>query len=186
MIDVDLALPESMLFFENLEEILSMLDEYVEVHNNAIKNYSEKLGGLIRSEKSSSSDGQRRPTYDEKDLWLLFRIDGEEQQRGKQEKSGTYLRIANVSRYSVDSAEASVLFKIVEILQQRIKILQNARRTVSELSLRGNRSDQVYGVSFAYGLPRHIVPLGQAKATGRSKFVYKDSFKLEAIDETAY
>ena len=185
MIDIELALPESMLFFENLEELLSTLDEYIENHRRAIQNYSEKLGSLLRSEKTAG-DGrgkQKKPGSDEKDLWILFKLD-EAQERGKQEKnSTTFLRVANVATYSAAAAEASVLFRIVETLKQRINTLENARKIVSELPLRGNKSDQIYAVSFASGLPRQVIPLGQGDAK-EFKFAYNDQFQLKTIDET--
>ncbi len=190
MRDKDLLLTQNLITFENLTDLLDCLDDSIAHYNSAIERYGERLGALIRQGKTPRPDSsttkqnegnkleahQKRPSVlGSKDPWIVFKPDKKD--------SVPIFRVANTSVQSPASAESAILYRVIDTLKEKVKVLDSARKTLSDLPPSGIRSDQRFLVSFSDGLPRHIIPTHQSYST-EAKFSFSGEFELHTMSET--
>ena len=95
-------LDQSIIVFEDLNDLLKTLDEYIELHQDALQRYGDRLGNLLRLSKGTteqrsasgltqqqSKDNYQKRKGTEKEVpWNVFKLD----------KDGNVnLRIANTA-----------------------------------------------------------------------------------------
>lgn len=187
----ELSLPYSIISFENLKELISNMEEYIDLHQNIAEKYGDRLGYLLRRSGSSGdafmqtspqtdtqSDSDEKPkaagfmggkkrTLDERG-WVVLGTDE------------FTIRVATGTGNSLTSSEISVLFKIVEQLKAKIASLQLALRLLSELPTKGFRADQRLLVVFKDGLPKQVIPTGETSAE-QKRFRYLEQFQTTIL-----
>ena len=98
-------LDQSLIPFEDLDDLLKTLDEYMELHQDALQRYGDRLGGLLRMNKGTgdqlpsatqSKDVSQKRRGSDKEPWTVFKLDQE---------GNTNLRIANTSLLAPSAAE---------------------------------------------------------------------------------
>jgi hypothetical protein len=191
----ELVLNQSLIEFENLDELLVALDECIDIHAKAVQRYGDRLGALLRQGKSTTDQGgdsnqsqkqqqqqqaKENPTQkrgggraEKGDPWTNFRLDKE---------GNVNLRVANPSMISPVSAENSILFRLIETLREKLQSLETARKIIAGLPSQGCRAEQRFLVSFAEGLPRQVIPMNQT-SSAQVRFQFKDDFQLDPLDE---
>jgi hypothetical protein len=188
----------SVVAFDNLSDVLLTLEDYANIHNEAIGRYRERLGLLLRQREGGNTQGssdftlssdqllgaelaaqgknKKDPKKKEKDLddqqgWLVF------------EASDYALKVASNQGNAAQTAslEISVLFKMVETLNAKVMNLKTAAKMISELPSHGIRADQKFLVIFRDGIPRQVVPTNES-GSNQPKFRFQEVFELEPLE----
>ncbi len=190
-----------MVTFENLDDLLSAIDESIEIHTRAIERYSDLLGGILREtlgngpsqqyqesnqkppEQKKNSGGfgflKSQPSGDNK---KVARSKLEEEQKGWTvlDYQDFSLKIATGQPAQVTAKRTESLFKIVEALKSKVASLQTARKFLAELPSRGLRSNQMLSVVFKDGIPRQILPSLESRDK-RARFAFVTEFAIEPM-----
>jgi hypothetical protein len=194
----ELILSNSIVAFENLNEVLLALDQLIEVHSKMIKRYEERLGILLRQARESNdprlksvgsqipmpgmSDGYIDPkSIDKKKKDDKKREPGEEKGWILLESEDHALKLATGSEAQIAANEISILFKVTEALKSKLPSLESASKLLSDLPSQGFRADQRLRVVFKDGLPKYVLPTTEPKAQNQKKFWYQESFRIAVL-----
>jgi len=198
----ELILAHSVMAFENLNEVLAVLDQSIETHSKVIKRYEDRLGVLLRQARESSDPrlknaGSQIPMPGIAGAELEARSKNDNDNKKKQDKkkdpSGEEkgwivlqsedhaLKLATGSESLIASNEISILFKIIETLKSKLPAMESSRKLLSELPSQGFRADQRLRVVFKDGLPRYVLPTTEAKSQNQKKFWYQESFRIAVL-----
>ena len=177
----ELGLSHSVLVFKNLDDLLATLDEYVELHSNAVAKYDDRLGFLLRSSGAEGDQNLASAQSIERD---------DKKQKGDKRRDpedrnwvtlGTdeyAIKIA-ANFTAVASNEISALFRVVELLKAKILMINSARKLLAELPSKGFRADQKIRVVFRDGVPRQVIPTNEMEDQ-QQKFHYSEQFQIMA------
>ncbi|MHB8567132.1 MAG: hypothetical protein ACYC7D_11445 [Nitrososphaerales archaeon] len=187
----ELALSYSMISFESLDELLSTIDDYIDLHSKMAERYGDRLGYLLRRSGGSASDAlqtsfQAELQEESKKPGLMG---GKKDRKGEEHESGWIviggeefsIRVASGVGSSASSNEVSVLFKIVEQLKARTASLKVAQKLLGDLPTQGFRADQRLLVVFKDGIPKQVIPTNEISAQQR-KFRYADQFRMTILE----
>jgi len=199
----ELILAHSVMAFENLNEVLVVLDQSIDVHSKMIKRYEDRLGVLLRQARESSdprlrSAGNQIPMPStggsEPDLRTAVRPDDNKKKQDKKRDQGGEekgwivlesedhsLKLATGSETLIASNEISILFKIIETLKSKLPALESSRKLLSDLPSQGFRADQRLRVVFKDGLPKYVLPTTEAQTQNQKKFWYQESFRIAVL-----
>lgn len=185
----ELELSQNLMQFENLDELLSTIEDSIELHKLAIRKYGDRLGYLLRdggsqanapydftpasesvSEQELKKLGKGRKSDSEGESWQDFK------------EHDFRLRVAN--RNSETGSEVSVLFEVIESLKLKIQDLTNAKKLLAKFPSEGIRANQSFRVNFVYGLPRYVIPAGEQHGSVdlQRKFVYNEQFQISVLE----
>ena len=190
----ELGLTNSVMTFENLNEVLAVLDQSVDSHSKMIKRYEDRLGILLRLARESADprlqsmssqigssggngdqqDQRKRKDDKKKDF-------GEEKGWVVLEAEDHDLKLATGSEAIKITNEISILFKIIESLKAKIPVLESARKLLSELPSQGFDPASRFRVVFKDGLPKYVLPTAEAKVTQQKKFWYAETFRIAVL-----
>ena len=193
----ELTLANSIMAFENLNEVLDMLDQSVDIHSKMIKRYEDRLGILLRQARESNdprlksvgsqipmpgvSDGFEQKNNDKKKKDDKKREPGEEKGWIVLESEDHALKLATGSETQIAANEISILFKITEALKSKIPALEAARKLLSDLPSQGFRADQRMRIVFKDGLPKYVLPTSEPNMQNQKKFWYQESFRIAVL-----
>ena len=197
----ELILAHSVMAFENLNEVLVVLDQSIETHSKLIKRYEDRLGVLLRLARESNdprlkSAGSQIPMPGMGGGDMEPRGGGsndkkkqdKKREQGNEEKGWIVLeseehslKLATGSEALIASNEISILFKIIETLKSKLPALESSRKLLSDLPAQGFRTDQRLRVVFKDGLPRYVLPTTEAKVENQKKFWYQESFRIAVL-----
>jgi len=185
-------LDQSLIAFEDLNELLKSIDEFIELHEEALQRYGDRLGSLLRTTGKGEagaqsisggalqqqsigkeSSGQKKKALSEKEPWTVFKLDSE---------GMVTLRVSNPANLSPLSAENALLFRIIDALKVKLSNLQTARAAISDLPSLGYRANQRFLVAFADGLPKQVIPTEQSYS-GSGRFKFAEEFVIGPLDE---
>ena len=179
-------LGQSLIVFEDLNDLQRTLDEYVDLYKDALQRYGDRLGNLLRlsggtseqvsggsPQQTQTKDGSQKRKGSDKEPWTIFKLDKE---------GDVNLRIANIAVLSPTSAENALLFRMIESLKEKLENLKDARKIISELPTLGYRTNQRFLVAFADGLPKQIIPTNQSYSTS-GRFQFMEEFEVGLLDE---
>ncbi|HYB04823.1 MAG TPA: hypothetical protein VED17_10190 [Nitrososphaerales archaeon] len=196
----ELILAHSVMAFENLNEVLAVLDQSIETHSKLIKRYEDRLGVLLRLARESNDPrlksagsqipmpgmggGDMEPRGGSNDK----KKQDKKREQGNEEKGWIVLeseehslKLATGSEALIASNEISILFKIIETLKSKLPALESSRKLLSDLPAQGFRTDQRLRVVFKDGLPRYVLPTTEAKVENQKKFWYQESFRIAVL-----
>jgi hypothetical protein len=197
----ELILSHSVMSFENLNEVLAVLDQSIDTHSKLIKRYEDRLGVLLRLARESTdprlrSAGNQIPMSGmgggDSELRAGGNNDKKKQDKkrdqGSEEKGWVVLqsedhslKLATGSEALIASNEISILFKIIETLKSKLPALESSRKLLSDLPAQGFRADQRLRVVFKDGLPRYVLPTTEPQAENQKKFWYQESFRITVM-----
>ncbi len=194
----ELTLANSIMSFENLKEVLAVLDQSIDIHSKMIKRYEDRLGTLLRQARESNdprlksvgsqipmpgmSDGFIDPkSNDKKKKDDKKRDPGEEKGWIALESEDHTLKLATGSETQIAANEISILFKITEALKSKLPALEAATKLLSDLPSQGFRADQRLRIVFKDGLPKYVLPTSEPKAQDEKKFWYQESFRIAVL-----
>ena len=194
----ELTLTNSIIGFENLNEVLAVLDQSIDIHSMMIKRYEDRLGVLLRQARESNdprlksvgsqipmpgmSDGYIDPkSNDKKKKDDKKRDPGEEKGWIALESEDHSLKLATGSEAQIAANEISILFKITEALKSKLPALEASRKLLSDLPSQGFRADQRLRVVFKDGLPKYVLPTTEPNAQNQKKFWYQESFRIAVL-----
>lgn len=197
----ELILAHSVLSFENLNEVLAVLDQSIEVHSKLIKRYEDRLGVLLRQARESSdprlrsagsqvmipgvSGGESEVRSGGNDN--KKKQDKKKDQGGEEkgwivlESEDHLIKLATGSESLIASNEISILFKMIETLKSKLPALEASRKLLADLPSQGFRADQRLRVVFKEGLPRYVLPTTEPQAQNQKKFWYQESFRIAVL-----
>jgi hypothetical protein len=191
----EVGLTNSVMSFENLNEVLALMDQSIENHSKVIKRYEDRLGILLRLARESSdprlkSAGSQIPmpgagNFDQPDQ----KKKKEDKKREPGEDKGWVvlqspeldLKLANGSENSIISNEISILFKITEALKAKVPALDSARKLLSDLPSQGFDPASRFRVVFKDGLPKYVLPTAEARGAQQKKFWYSETFRIAVL-----
>ena len=202
----ELTLAHSIMSFENLNEVLEVLDELIDTHSKMIKRYEDRLGVLLRQAKGSN-DPRLKSVSSQFDIPQSaggdpdgFSKNGgnnnsdkkkkEDKKRdgGGEEKGWTVLesedhtlKIATGSDSQVGSNEISILFKTIETLKLKLPALESSRKMLSELPSQGFKADRKFRVAFRDGLPKYVLPSTEPQSAQARRFRYAEQFRIAVL-----
>jgi hypothetical protein len=196
----ELILAHSVMSFENLKEVLVVLDQSIETHSMVIKRYEDRLGVLLRQARESSDPrlksagnqipmpgmggGEMEPRGGNNDK---KKQDKKKDQAGEEkgwivlESEEHSLKLATGSESLIASNEISILFKIIETLKSKLPALEASRKLLADLPSQGFRSDQRLRIVFKDGLPKYVLPTAEVQAQNQKKFWYQESFRIAVL-----
>jgi hypothetical protein len=198
----ELILAHSVMSFENLNEVLVILDQSIETHSKLIKRYEDRLGVLLRQARESNdprlkSAGSQIPMpgmggdFDARgggnDSNKKKQDKKKDQQSGEEkgwivlESEDHSLKLATGSEALIASNEISILFKIIETLKSKLPALEASRKLLADLPSQGFRADQRLRIVFKEGLPRYVLPTTEPQAQNQKKFWYQESFRIAVL-----
>ncbi len=190
----ELSVAHSIISFDNLADLLSELDYSIETYSKLTKRYADRLGILLRQAKDSgdprlrtasaeagSSSGQSDSDQQQKKKKDDKSRDVEEKGWIVMESGDNTIRIANGSDAQFTSNEISLLFKVIETLKARMVGLESSRKTLSELTSQGFKSDRRLKVVFKDGLPKYVIPSAELSTQQHKKFKYGEQFRLAVL-----
>ena len=194
----ELTLTNSIMSFENLKEVLAILDQSIDIHSKMIKRYEDRLGILLRQARESNdprlksvgsqipmpgvSDGFIDPKSNEKKKKDDRKHDpGEEKGWIALESEDHTLRLATGSEAQITANEISILFKVTEALKSKLPALEAAIKLLSDLPSQGFNADQRLRVVFKDGLPKYVLPTTEPKSQDQKKFWYQESFRISVL-----
>ncbi len=182
----ELALSPVILAFDDLDELLSTIEEEIDLHKKVLARYGDRLGVLLR-DKGGSESLQKLAAQDgvESD-----RTQTKNKKRGETEEGGWMsfeseeytLKVATPSQNASSSSyEITQLFKITEALKTKVSTLEITKRFLNELPSKGFRADQRFFVVFREGIPRHVIPTNESRKQMR-RFRYSDQFEINVLE----
>ena len=181
-------LSQSLIKFENLNELIQTLEDYIEMHNSAIARYGDTLGGLLRSPSSNrkvlfdqgsdqelvqqppvnARNSKKRQDNLDGEGWLVL------------EAEDYVLKLASGNAASISSKQSATMFKIVEALKAKVVLLQSAQKVISSLPAEGFKPDQAFVTFFRDGVPRQIIPIDEPVIQKR-RFRYSEGFQIRVL-----
>ncbi|MDG6998266.1 MAG: hypothetical protein JRN15_04035 [Nitrososphaerota archaeon] len=178
----ELGLSQSVLVFKNLNDLLGTLDEYAELHSNAVAMYDDRLGHLLRNSGLQGEKFAGSPDMidsdDKKDKKQKVDKKKELEERGWLTLGSEEFAIKiATSSASLASNEVSALFRVVEQLKAKVVMINSARKLLSELPSKGFRADQKIRVVFRDGLPKQVIPTNEMEDQ-QPKFRYSEQFQI--------
>lgn len=196
----ELALAHSVMAFENLNEVLTVLDQSIEIHSKLIKRYEDRLGVLLRQAREST-DPRLRSAGSQVPMPGLGSGESDPRNGGgdkkkqdkKKDQSGDEkgwivlqsedhsLKLATGSESLIATNEISILFKIIETLKSKLPALESSRKLLADLPSQGFRADQRLRIVFKDGLPKYVLPTSEAQAQNQKKFWYQESFRIAVM-----
>jgi hypothetical protein len=190
----DLYLSPSLVAFQDLSELLSTVDEYIEAHSAAIANYEDRLGVVLRGASSETRQGSR--PFEQAEVPIDLQNGGDPQPKmdkrkrpsseGREEgwlvleADETNLKVATGNSSSTAQKQTEALFKIIESLKARLASLDKARKLISSLPGQGFKPNQKIAVMFRDGIPRQIIPMNEI-ARPKRKFKYSEVFDIQVL-----
>ncbi len=198
----ELTLAHSVMAFENLNEVLTVLDQSIDIHSKLVKRYEDRLGVLLRLARESTdprlkSAGSQIPMPGmggDMEPRGGGNNDKKKQDKDKKREQGNEekgwivlesedhsLKLATGSEALIASNEISILFKIIETLKSKLPALESSRKLLSDLPAQGFRADQRLRVVFKDGLPRYVLPTTEARVENQKKFWYQESFRIAVL-----
>lgn len=188
----ELSVAHSIIPFDNIDNLLSEIDELTETYSRLTKRYEDRLGILLRQAKESSdpklqavSTEMSPPGQGESDQ---DRGKKKEKKRDVEERGWIVLqagdvniRLANGSDAQILAGEVSLLFKVIETLKSKIIALESCRKMISEMSSQGFKSDRRLRVIFKDGLPKYLIPASEAAIQVQKRFKYTEQFRLAVL-----
>jgi len=195
----ELLLAHSVMAFENLNEVLAVLDQSIDIHSKLVKRYEDRLGVLLRLARESTDprlksagnlipmpgmgvgEAEPRGGSDKKKQDKKRDQGGEEKGWIVLETEDHSLKLATGSEALIASNEISILFKIIETLKSKLPALEASRKLLSDLPAQGFRADQRLRVVFKDGLPRYVLPTSEARTENQKKFWYQESFRIAVL-----
>jgi len=198
----ELILAHSVMAFENLNEVLAVLDQSIDIHSKLIKRYEDRLGVLLRQARESSDPRLKNagaqipmPGMGDTDSRIITGNSDKKKQdkkRGEQqggeekgwivlESEDHSLKLATGSEALIASNEISLLFKIIEALKAKLPPLESSRKLLSDLPSQGFRADQRLRIVFKDGLPKYVLPTSEPQAQNQKKFWYQESFRIAVL-----
>jgi len=196
----ELILAHSVMAFENLNEVLVVLDQSIETHSKVIKRYEDRLGVLLRQARESSDPRLKAagsqipmPGFGGAELEARAASNDKKKQDKKKDQGGEEkgwivlesedhsLKLATGSEPLIASNEISILFKIIETLKSKLPALESSRKLLSDLPSQGFRADQRLRIVFKDGLPKYVLPTIETKAQNQKKFWYQESFRIAVL-----
>lgn len=192
----ELILAHSVMSFENLHEVLAVLDQSIEVHSKVVKRYEDRLGVLLRQARESTDPllkavgsqvmmpgigGGESPRNEKKQDKKKDQQGGEEKGWIALQSEDHSLKLATGSEALIASNEISILFKIIETLKSKLPALEASRKLLADLPSQGFRADQRLRVVFKDGLPKYVLPTTEPQAQNQKKFWYQESFRIAVL-----
>ncbi len=200
----ELILAHSVMAFENLNEVLAVLDQSIDIHSKMIKRYEDRLGVLLRQARESSDPrlkkaGSQIPMQglgmdDSESRIITGNNDKKKQDKKRGEQQGGEekgwivlesedhsLKLATGSEPLIASNEISILFKIIEALKSKLPALESSRKLLSDLPSQGFRADQRMRIVFKDGLPKYVLPTSEPVPLNQKKFWYQESFRIAVL-----
>jgi len=187
----ELGLSPAILTFENLDELLFTMDEYIAFHKQMLEKYGDRLGVLLRNDGSADDSFQSsRLQIESQEMEQILdkRKEGKRRDSGEDvgwisfESEEYALKVAKTGQNAPSSVkEISALFKIIESLKSKIGILEVARRFLDELPSKGFAAEQKFLVVFRDGIPRQVIPTNESHLQ-RRKFRYSEEFEVEILE----
>jgi len=191
----ELGLANSVMTFENLNEVLALMDQSVENHSKVVKRYEDRLGILLRLARESTdsrlkslgnqipgpgaSNGEQQDQKKKKDDkkkespedrgWVVLSSEDHD------------LKLAAGSEAAIISNEISILFKVIESLKAKLPALEAARKLLSELPSQGFDANSRFRVVFKDGLPKYVLPSAEARTAQHNKFWYAETFRIAVL-----
>jgi hypothetical protein len=199
------ALSNSVMTFENLEELLALLDESIETHSKMIKRYEDRLGVLLRLARESndprlqsvsaqipmptSNGGDSDPSATAANAAKKDdKKKNDKKKEGPEEKGWIVLesedlslKIASGTEVQLASNEISILFKTIETLKSKIAPLESSRKLLSELPSQGFKADRRIRIVFKDSIPKYVLPTTDAQNTLTKKFRYGEAFRIAVL-----
>ena len=187
----ELSLTNSVMTFENLNEVLAVLDQSTDIHSKIIKRYEDRLGILLRLARESTD-----PRLKSVSSQIGSPGEPQEQKKRKDDKKGQPpeekgwillesedhdLKLASGSESAITSNEISILFKIIESLKAKLPALEAARKLLSEMPSQGFDANGRFRVVFKDGLPKYVLRTAEARNTQQKKFWYAETFRIAVL-----
>ena len=186
----EFGVAHSIISFDNLDDLLSEMDESIETYSRLTKRYEDRLGILLRQAKESGDPKLQAVSAE------LASAQGESEDKNKKkekkrdaeeggwlvmESGGHIIRLANGSDSQLLANEVSLLFKVIETLKSKIVALEASRKLMTEMTSQGFKSDRRLRVVFKDGLPRYLIPVSESSAQQQNKFRYAEQFRLAVL-----
>jgi hypothetical protein len=181
----ELAISPVMLSFDSLDELISSVEELIELHKTLLARYGDRLGVLLREKgmdpvqmsMGQEANDPRRAQARKRPIegvdeggWMSF------------ETEEYVLKVATTGPSSPHSKfTVSQLFKITEALKTKVTVLEIARKFLSDLPSRGFRADQKYLAVFREGIPRQVIPTNESIEQTR-RFRFSDQFEISVLE----
>lgn|SRR5487761_89805 len=182
----ELAISPVILAFDNLDELLSNIDEEIELHKKVLARYGDRLGVLLRNKGGAES----LQTSAAQDRMESDRTQPKNKKRGDTEDGGWMsfeseeytLKVATTSLNSPPSSyEVAQLFKVAEALKTKVAALEISKRFLNDFPSKGFRADQRFFVVFREGIPRQIIPTNESREQMK-RFRYSDQFETAVLE----
>ncbi len=175
-----------ILAFDDLDELLSNLDEEIDLHKKMLARYGDRLGVVLR-DKGGSEAFQKSAAQEavESD-----RTQARNKKRGETEEGGWIsfeseeytLKVATTTANASPSTyEVAQLFKITEALKAKVTALEIAKRFLNDLPSKGFRADQRFFVVFKEGIPRQVIPTNESRGQMK-RFKYAEQFEIAVLE----
>jgi hypothetical protein len=190
----EIGLSNSVMAFENLNEVLAVMDQSIDNHSKVIKRYEDRLGILLRLAKESTDsrlknlgnqigapggNGEQQDQKKKKD---------DKKKEAPEDKGWVVLasedhdlKLAAGSEAAIISNEISILFKVIESLKAKLPALEAERKLLSELPSQGFDANGRFRVVFKDGLPKYVLPSAEARGTQHKKFWYAETFRIAVL-----
>ena len=191
----EIGLTNSVMAFENLNEVLALMDQSIENHSKVIKRYEDRLGILLRLAREST-DPRLKSAGNQVPMPGAGNGDQPDQKKKKDDKkrepgedrgwvvlqnADHDLKLASGSESSIISNEISILFKITETLKAKVPPLEAARKLLSDRPSQGFDPNSRFRVVFKDGLPRYVLPTAEARTSQQKKFWYAETFRIAVL-----
>jgi hypothetical protein len=192
----ELSVAHSIIPFDSISDLLSELDDSIEIYSRLTKRYEDRLGTLLRQAKESK-DPRLQAVSAELGA-ASGQVDSDQQEKNKKKKedkkrdpeergwivleAGDHtIRLANGTDSQIMANEVALLFKVIETLKSKTISLESSRKMISEMTSQGFKSDQRLRVIFKDGLPRYLIPISESFSHHEKKFSYAEQFRLAVL-----
>jgi len=172
--------------FYSLKELSTFIDEQIRWYEFLLKEYSQRLGSLLREQGNGQNEEELLKKLREKG----FNPQEKKRKKGKSRKaegitSRNWFTFRNLMLSAVKESMAEIYFEAVEKINNNIEQLKEVKALTEELMKAGLGSDLIYSAYIVDGIPKKIViqqRRNKELEEGRYRFEISLSTGVEAAE----
>jgi len=172
------VLPVEIRDFPSLSELSEFLDREITWYETLFKEYSERLGSLLREQGFSSEEIEKIL----REGGLTRQTSGKKGKKGKKSSSEGWFSFKGLLFSADKQGKAEILFESVDKIEETIKRMKEARTLIEDLQKTGFGHGLAYSVYLVDGVPEKIFVQKAENATRKYKLelFLSTSMKLAA------
>jgi len=172
------VLPFEIRDFLSLNDLHEFIEKELAWYENVFKEYSEKLGSLLRDQGFSSEEIEKIL----RERGLTRQSTGKKGKKGKETTSQSWFSYKGLLFSADKQGQAEILFESIENVEKIIKKIKETQALIEELQKIGLGPGLAFSVYLVDGVPEKIFVQKAGDATRKYKLELFLSTSMESAD----